>query len=111
MISRSERCTRNASKGVLLMLVSTPADSAICRLRERVENQFRSWGIAAAVGTIVPPAVAHAVLCVAEYEIAAAVTPSVGRNHKPDWPGSVERTAFRGFRDGIATSMLTWSVA
>ena len=91
------------------MSVATPADSAICRLRVRAETQFRSWGIAAAAGTIAPPAVAHAVLCVAEYEIAAAkaVPPSVRRNHHADWPGSVEWTAFCGFRDSIATSMLT----
>jgi hypothetical protein len=95
------------------MLVATPADSAICRLRERVETQFRSLGIAAATGTIAPPAVAHAVLCVAKYEIAAveAVPTSVKRNHNADWPGSVEWTAFCGFRNGIATSVVTWSVA
>ena len=117
MISRSELCTRSDSKGSLLMLVATPADSAICRLRERAETQSRNWGVAAAVAPkaapIAPPAVAHAVLCVAEYEIAAAeaVPPSVRRNHHADWPGSVEWTAFCGFRNGIATSVVAWSVA
>ena len=117
MISRSELCTRSDSKGSLLMLVATPADSAICRLRERVETQSRNWGVAAAVAPtaapITPPRVVHAVLCVAKYGIAApAVMPPAGaRSHHADWPGSVEWTAFCGFRDGIATSMLTWSVA
>ena len=41
-----------------------------------------------------------------------AMMPAVGgRIHQPDWPRSVERTAiFRGFRDDIATSVLTRSV-
>ena len=113
MISRSELCTRRDSKGCPVTSVATPADSAICRLRERVETQSRSWGVAAAVAPtaapIVPPPVVHAELCVAKYRIEAPAMPppNVRRGHKPDWPGSVEWTAFCGFRGSIATSMLT----
>ena len=95
------------------MLVATPADSAICRLRERAETQSRNWGVAAAAAPtaapITPPPVAHAALSVAKYgiEVPATMPPAGARSHHADWPGSVEWTAFCGFRDSIATSTLT----
>ena len=94
------------------MLVAAPADSAICRLRERAETQSRNWGVAVAAAPTAapmkPPPVAHAALCVAKYGIAAPATmpPAGARSHQPDWPGSIGRTAFCGFCDGIATSVL-----
>ena len=113
VISQSELCTRRDSKGCPLMSVTTPADSAICCLWDRAEIQSRNWGVAAAAAPtaapIAPPPVVHAALCVAKYgiEVPATTPPAGARSHHADWPGSVERTAFCGFRDSIATSTLT----
>ena len=68
MISRFEVCTLSESKGSLLMSIVAPADSAICRLWERAENQSRNWGVAAlspVTVALTTPAIAElAVLCV-----------------------------------------------
>ena len=119
MMSRSELCTRSDSKGSLFMLVGNPADSAICCVRERAETQSRNWGVAAPSPATVPltaPTIAEpTALCVRVCDATAPIPPAMippadGRSHHADWPGSVERTAFCRLRDGIATSILAWSV-